>query len=155
MMKRISLLAAMVGALALTGCVISPGVRRPYVAPRPAQPVKKPVKVVGPPSVVIGANPVMVVIPGTYVYWLDGYDDVFFYGGTWWRLWGGNWYRATVYSGAWVRVEARRVPHPVTHLPSGWRRSHRNAPRVHWGDARTHWRSWEKDRYWHRRKWRK
>ena len=142
MLKKSYLLAAVAGLLVLTGCVISPGVRRPRPAPVYT---RQPVKVVGPPVISVGVNPMMVVIPGTYVYWLDGQDDVFFYGGTWWRRWGGNWYRAGDYSGRWTRVEARHVPRSVMHLPNDWRRRHREAPRVHWRDTRTHWRSWERD----------
>jgi len=41
-----------------------------------------------PPPVVFSAPPAAVVIPGTYVYALpDVPEDIFFYGGWWWRPW--------------------------------------------------------------------
>jgi hypothetical protein len=110
------------------------------------------------PSVVVVANddPELVVIPGTYVYWMDGRDDdVFFYGGVWWRPYGNAWYRADDYSGRWTVIEPSYVPRPVRTLPANWKHGYKEAPRVRWRDARSNWRGWERDRYWEQRRWRR
>ncbi len=156
MLKRIILLTGLAGMLVLTGCIITATASVPRTTVRPAPDDDDTnVRVVGPPAVVVVDDPELVVIPGTYVYWLDGQEGVYFYGGGWWRAWDGYWYRADVYNGQWVRVELGHVPHPVTHLPYGWHENRYDAPRVHWYDARNHWRGWENDKYWDKRKWKK
>ncbi len=146
------LLAALI--VVLGNCVIT--TRSTVRASRPVTRTTTTVKVVGPPVLVIhDDDPEMIVIPGTYVYWLDGYDDVYFYGGYWWRPYQGHWYRARGYSGSWVSVHVNTVPRPVRHLPSGWRGRYHEAPRVRWHDTRVHYRTWERDRHWEKRKWRR
>jgi hypothetical protein len=155
MMKKILpllTLAAMI--LVMSNCIIT--TRSTVRSPRPVVHSTTRVEVVGPPVIVIqDDDPELVVIPNTYVYWLDGQDDVYFYGGYWWRPYRGGWYRASSYSGSWVSVHVNVVPRPVMHLPSGWRGRYREAPRVRWQDARSNHHRWERDRYWEKRKWKK
>jgi hypothetical protein len=151
MTKKILLVAVGAAALILTGCIVT---TRSSV-PRAVVRTETRVEVVDPPAVVVDDDPALIVIPGTYVYWLDGQDDVYFYGGVWWREWNGRWYRSSVYSGPWVMIEFGYVPQPVTHLPGDWRQHRYDAPRVQWYDTRNHWQGWERDRYWEQRRWQK
>ena len=51
-----------------------------------------------PPPIIFPAPPQVAVIPGTNVYAVpDVKDDIFFYGGWWWRPWEGRWYRSHYY----------------------------------------------------------
>lgn len=52
------------------------------------------------PLVEIKDEPVMAVIPGTNIYFIDGYEhNYFFYEGYWWRVHNNRWYRARHYNG--------------------------------------------------------
>jgi hypothetical protein len=56
-----------------------------------------------PPPIIFPAPPQVAVIPGTNVYAVpDVKDDIFFYGGWWWRSWEGRWYRSHYYDRGWV-----------------------------------------------------
>ena len=49
------------------------------------------------------APPQLVVIPGTYAYYVPDADvDIVFYQGRWYRPWGGRWYWGRGYNGPWV-----------------------------------------------------
>jgi hypothetical protein len=101
------------------------------------------------PVVVFKAEPVLVVIPGTYVYVIpDRDDDFFFHEGYWWRPHGGFWYRSTIYNGPWVVVERPVVPPPLIGLPPGWRHLPPGLARVRYAQVRDNWRRWHKDKYW-------
>src|SRR4030042_2887055 len=56
------------------------------------------------PPLVVFAGPVeVIVIPDTYVYVIPEIEeDMFFYGGWWWRPWEGRWFRSRYYDGDWV-----------------------------------------------------
>jgi hypothetical protein len=97
----------------------------------------------------VETDPDITVIPNTYVYYYtyDNYD-CFFYGGYWWRPWGGFWYRSGIYNGGWVIVSPRFVPYYVVHLPGGWRASLSYGPRVGWGSVRVNWNTWQRGGYW-------
>ncbi|RPH86309.1 MAG: hypothetical protein EHM66_04415, partial [Deltaproteobacteria bacterium] len=70
-----------------------------------------------PPPIVFAAPPEMVVIPETYVYVVPDVDvDIFFYGGWWWRLWEGRWYRSQNYSSGWAHYQ--NVPSFYREVPS-------------------------------------
>jgi hypothetical protein len=157
MVRKLAVVMTSLAALLLSGCLITAtaNVPRVTVYTPPPEEHKTVVRVVEPPEVMVMEDPELVVIPGTYVYWLDGQDDVYFYSGGWWRSWNGYWYRADGYSGPWARIEMGRVPRPVTHLPGNWKQSHYDAPRVHWHETRNNWKGWENDRHWERQKWKK
>ncbi len=145
MLKNISIFAVVILALVSSGCLITATANAPRTAVRAHEPS----------AFMVADDSDLLVVPGTYVYWLNGQDNVFFYGGVWWRQWEGNWYRADASSGHWGRVEMGSVPRPVTHLPSNWRMKNNEAPHVNWRSARTQWRAWEKDRYWEKHRWRR
>jgi hypothetical protein len=103
-----------------------------------------------------GEDTELYVVPGTYVYWASvDNSDVFFSEGYWWRAGNHGWYRAEAYSGPWVVIETRYIPYKLIHLPQGWRDKRDNSPRIRWGDARSHWREWEQNKYWEKREWKK
>lgn len=51
-------------------------------------------------------------------------DDVFRYGGTWWRMRDGWWWRSPSWHGPWRAVDVRRVPRPVLYVPADHWRHH-------------------------------
>ncbi len=109
-----------------------------------------------PPRVVITSEPELIVIPGTYVYYVKADDnDIFFYQGFWWRQWSNEWYRSGSYSGPWHRVHPRRVPHGITRIPPRWRETREDNVRVRWHDVRKNWREWERNKHWEKRGWRR
>ncbi|MBN1525717.1 MAG: hypothetical protein JW904_14665 [Spirochaetales bacterium] len=127
-------------ALLSTGCIITTGV---------AATVR-----FSPPVVVVVDNPELIVIPGTYVYYLSAReDDIFFYHGVWYRPYRNSWYRSDHYRGTWVAIDSHSVPRAVMYLPSNWKRNHHDAPRVRENDAHSHWHEWERDRYWEKSNW--
>ncbi|MCK7507359.1 MAG: hypothetical protein MZV70_27165 [Desulfobacterales bacterium] len=69
-----------------------------------------------PPPIIFPAPPHVVVIPETDVYAVpDVNDDIFFYGGWWWRPWEGRWYRSRYYDRGWGHY--RGVPSFHRHVP--------------------------------------
>ena len=109
-----------------------------------------------PPPIVFSAPPVMVVLPETEVYVAPEYDqDLFFYGGWWWRPWGGRWYRSLYYESGWEfyhgvpgwygGVYPRWRYNYRNHMWGGQRWDYRSVP---YGDVRTNWKSWQSSGYW-------
>lgn len=104
-----------------------------------------------PPRVVFPAPPAVIVIPGTYAYFIPGIEaDIFFYRGYWYRPYRGYWYRAHRYDGPWVYIEPRRVPGPVLHVPPDFRRLRPGYGRIPYDHLKKNWKRWEKERYWGR-----
>lgn len=104
-----------------------------------------------PPPVVFSTPPSVVVIPGTYAYFIPGIqDNIFFYDGYWYRPYRGYWYRAHRYDGPWVYMEPRRVPGPVLHIPPDFRRLRPGYRHIPYGHLKRNWRRWERERYWDR-----
>jgi hypothetical protein len=104
------------------------------------------------PPLVLPAPPSVVVIPDTYVYFVpDVQEDIFFYGGYWFRPYGRRWYRATSYNGPWVFISPRRVPYTVLHVPPNFRAYQYR--RIPYGDLHRNWRTWEREKYWERHGW--
>ncbi len=104
-----------------------------------------------PPAVVVKAPPEVVVIPGTYIYFApDIGDEVFFYGGYWWRPHRGRWYRAVEFGDPWVVIEMGSVPRVLIKLPPDYRRVPPGHRKIPYGQLRKHWRQWEKEKRWER-----
>ncbi len=96
------------------------------------------------------------LIPGTYVYWMSvGNGDVFFCDGYWWQSRYNAWYRSGAYSGPWIVIETRFIPYQIVRLPPRWKEMRDNSPRIRWGDVRSHWREWEREKYWERQEWKR
>ncbi len=103
------------------------------------------------PALVFPAPPPVVVIPGSYVYFVPGIDeDILFYHGYWYRPYRGQWYRAASYRGRWDYLSPHLVPaalialpHDYRHIPPGYRKiPHREVTRK--------WRQWEREKHWDR-----
>ncbi len=106
------------------------------------------------PSLVISAEPELVVIPGTYVYFCpDVQEDLFFYDGYWFRTYEGNWYRSVDYNGPWVYIVYTEVPSPVIHLPRDFRTEAVDAPHIAYRELKGNWRAWERDKHWDKVGW--
>ncbi len=108
---------------------------------------------INPPPVVFSGEPELVVIPNTYVYFVPGYADVFFYDGYWYRDYNGRWFRAVDYTGPWVFIARPSVPYPFFHLPPNYRARVAYYPHVPYRQLRSNWRAWHRDRYWQRYGW--
>jgi hypothetical protein len=109
-----------------------------------------------PPPIPFLAPPSLVVLPDTDVYVDPDCDqDIYFYGGWWWRPWGGRWYRSLNYDSGWEFYNG--VPgwyggvHPRwrddyrNHMWAGKRWDYRSVP---YGDVRANWKSWQSSGYW-------
>jgi len=104
------------------------------------------------PPLIIPAPPGMVVIPGSNVYFAPDVEaDVFFYHGYWYRPHHGHWYRSSSYRGPWGPIVITRVPRAVIAVPPGFRQGPMYE-RVPYRDVRKNWRTWERDRYWEKRR---
>lgn len=56
------------------------------------------------------ANPRLVVIAGTGIQFVaDIDDDIFLYGGLYYRYYGGTWYHCRSWGGSWARISAAPV----------------------------------------------
>jgi hypothetical protein len=127
------------------------------LAPRtaPAQ-VDVAISISFPPAVMFSAPPMMVVIPGTYVYVVpDAQVDIFFYNGWWWRPWEGRWYRSRHYNSGWSHYQ--RVPTFYPWIPTTWRTDYRhrrwqghqwNYRRIPHQQVQRNWNTWERNRHW-------
>lgn len=80
------------------------------------------------------SEPDYVVIPGTDVYYVDDlYDrDLYRYGGWWYLVDDGYWYRARSYDGPFFRIDYRSVPRYFSYVPTRYRR--------HWGQSSAYFR---------------
>jgi len=142
-MKKFGVMLAIVMALSITACL-------------PPASVDVGISVPLPPPVVFSGPPEMVVLPDTDVYVAPDYDqDIYFYGGWWWRPWGGRWYRSLHYDSGWEFYHG--VPGWYGGVHPRWRDDYRNH---RWGgqrwdyrpvpysDVRTNWKSWQSSGYW-------
>jgi hypothetical protein len=108
------------------------------------------------PPIVFAAPPALIVLPGTYIYVVPDYDeDIFFYGGWWWRPWRGHWYRSRHYNSGWGYYQS--VPSFYGWIPSSWRndyRDHRwkghqwNYQPIPHQQVQKNWRGWKNNRHW-------
>jgi hypothetical protein len=96
------------------------------------------------------SEPDYVVVPGTQVYYIDDYYDRDFYryGGWYYMVDDGYWYRARSYRGPFLRIDYRSVPRQFTYVPTRYRR--------HWGSTNTYfrYRGGDNDRYYQGRDYR-
>lgn len=101
------------------------------------------------PAYQFAGPPSLVVIPGTYVYFVPDIDvDILFYHGFWYRPHEGRWFRSRAYNGPWAFVRSERVPGALIELPPDYRHippGHRHIP---YKEFNKNWRGWEKNKYW-------
>ncbi|MCX6224795.1 MAG: hypothetical protein NTV01_08625 [Bacteroidia bacterium] len=108
------------------------------------------------PPIVFAAPPALIVLPGTYIYVVPDVDEeIFFWGGWWWRPWQGRWYRSHYYNSGWGYYQY--VPSFYGWIPSGWRndyREHRwrgqqwNYQRIPQQQVQRNWKGWESSKHW-------
>lgn len=105
------------------------------------------------PSVVISAPPAVVLIPGTYAYFVPDADvDILFYHGYWYRPYKGYWYSSRSYNGPWVYMVPARVPRSLLYLPPDFRHVPPGYEHIPYGHLKKHWKKWEREKYWDRHK---
>ncbi len=103
----------------------------------------------GPPEFVVHSAPSLIVISGTYAYFIDGIEvEILFHSGHWYRPHKGRWYRGRGYNGPWARVERGNVPGVFRNLPSGYRKVPPGHRRIPYGQLKDNWQGWERDRHW-------
>ena len=126
-MKRTLMIAAALASLALV------------TAPSASQAASVGISVrIGDPyrgaSLHFRSEPDYVVIPGTQVYYVDDYydSDLYRYGGWYYLVDDGYWYRARSYRGPFIRIDYRSVPRQFVYVPTNYRR--------HWGSTNTYFR---------------
>ena len=106
------------------------------------------------PAYTFAAPPPLVVIPGTYAYFVPGIElDVLFYRGYWYRPYEGLWYRARAYNGPWAYIAPARVPRGILELPPGYRHVPPGQRYLPYKEYNKNWRRWERERYWEREEW--
>ncbi|HYJ31925.1 MAG TPA: hypothetical protein VE326_01775 [Candidatus Binatia bacterium] len=126
-MKRTLMIAAALASLAFVS------------APSPSQAASVGISVrIGDPyrgaALHFRSEPDYVVVPGTQVYYMDDdYGrDFYRYGGWYYMVDEGYWYRARSYRGPFIRIDYRSVPRQFTYVPTRYRR--------HWGSSSTYFR---------------
>ncbi|MEW6117506.1 MAG: hypothetical protein AB1553_11455 [Nitrospirota bacterium] len=78
-----------------------------------------------PPPVVLSSPPDVVLIRGTYVYFVPGAGtELFYYDGHWYRRHRGEWFWSRHYSGSWVYLPPARVPRVFVSLPEDYYESY-------------------------------
>lgn len=107
------------------------------------------VGIVAPPPVILPSPPSVLLIPGTYAYFVpDLKVDILFYQGYWYRTHGGYWYLATHYNGPWSHVIISRVPRVLIDLPSGFHDMPRTDQRISYRQLKSYWKKWEDEGHW-------
>lgn len=126
-MKRTLMIAAALASLAFVS------------APSPSQAASVGFSVrIGDPyrgaSLRFRSEPDYVVVPGTQVYYVDDYydQDLYRYGGWYYVVDDGYWYRARSYRGPFIRIDFRTVPRQFAYVPTNYRR--------HWGSSSSYFR---------------
>jgi len=105
------------------------------------------------PVYTFAAPPPLVVIPGTYAYYVPDINmDVLFYHGYWYRPFEGRWFRARDYNGPWGFIAVGSVPRVLIGLPPGYRQI-AGYRRIPYGEFSGNWRRWERNRYWEKDEW--
>ena len=113
-----------------------------------------------PLPIVFVAPPELIVLPETNVYVVpDVEEEIYFYGGWWWRPWEGGWYRSRHYDSGWSYHQ--QAPSFYGRIPSDWRNDYRERrwrgsqwdyqPIPH-QQVQQNWSAWQKSRYWERHK---
>jgi hypothetical protein len=101
------------------------------------------------PAYEFTAPPSLVVVPGTYVYFVPDINvDVLFYQGFWYRSHEGRWFRSKAYNGPWGLIAPTRVPGALIELPPEYRHippGHRHIP---YREFNKNWKRWEKNKHW-------
>jgi hypothetical protein len=102
-----------------------------------------------PPVVAFPGPPAVLLIPGTYAYFVPDVEvDIFFYHGYWYRPHKGYWFRSANYNGPWGHIVTTSVPRVVVQVPPDFRRVPPGHQRIPYGQLKKNWSKWEKEKYW-------
>ncbi len=95
------------------------------------------------------SSPEVMVIPGTYVYFIpDAREEIFFYRGYWYRPYKNGWYRSDNHNNGWVLISIEMIPAAVRKVPEGYRMVPPGHRKIPYGQLKKNWKSWEKERHW-------
>lgn len=114
-----------------------------------------------PPLISFSGPPAVIVLPDTPDVYVVPYIevDLFFWGGWWWRPWGGRWYRSHYYDRGWVYYGG--VPNFYFYVDPGWRDCFRsrnwhghpwNHHYIPHHELQRNWKTWQANRYWEKKK---
>jgi hypothetical protein len=114
-----------------------------------------------PPLIAFAAPPDVIVLPDTDDVYVvpDLGIDLFFWGGWWWRLWEGHWYRSHYYDRGWGYYSY--VPRFYHDVDPSWRSYYRDHDwrgyrwdyeRIPDQRLRKNWNTWRSDGYWQRQR---
>jgi hypothetical protein len=109
-----------------------------------------------PPPPLAVQEPELVVVPSgeAQVYMVPNTVGVYFYGGWWYRQHHGVWFRTVEYNQPWVFVQPAIVPSFVVGIPPAYALYlPPTYHRIHYGEFRSNWRTWDRDRRWQRERW--
>lgn len=112
--------AGLLVASLLAGCVIA---ERPVGPPphAPAYGARGGGVVLVPPPVTV--TPTLVVVAGTQVAYASNWpEDLFYYGGRYYRPYRGNWYWSVTVGGQWAQITVSQVPRVIVELPRDYRK---------------------------------
>jgi hypothetical protein len=105
------------------------------------------------PAVVIPSPPDVILVPGTYAYFVPDIDtDIFFYHGYWYRPYKKYWYRSSHYNGPWTYIVNDRVPLVLSEIPPDFRHIPPGQTRIPYGQLKKNWKQWEKEKHWDKHK---
>jgi hypothetical protein len=78
-------------------------------------------------TLVFHSQPRVVMIPDSRVYYVQNYDyDLYRYGGYWYYVDDGYWYRAASWQGPFMQVRVSTVPRTLVGVPLRYRHHWRN-----------------------------
>ena len=135
-----------------------------YPAQQPAMPVEQApapqdsygyAETAPPPQLEFAQPPDMAVVPSgqASVYVIPNTFGVYFYGNSWYRYYNGLWFQAGAYNDPWVPYVGV-VPQVILGVPPEYPLVlPPNYYRFHYGEFRSHWRDWDRNRYWQRQGW--
>jgi len=79
---------------------------------------------------------------------------IYFYQDVWYRFHRGQWFRSTIYDGAWVFIIRSQVPLGIVGIPPEYPRSIPSGyHRIPYADLHRNWRHWDRERHWHKHAW--
>lgn len=100
------------------------------------------------PKVLIASPPVVILLPGTSIYFVpDIAEDVVFFGGYWYLRSDGRWFRGNDYNGPWVFIS--RPAAELVELSPGFRHAPPGHERIPYGQLKKNWKRWDEERHSH------
>jgi len=135
-----------------------------YPAPQQAMPVEQApaqqdygyAEPAPPPQLQFAQPPEMAVVPSgqASVYVIPNTFGVYFYGNSWYRFYNGLWFQASVYNDPWIPITVGIVPQVILGVPPEYPMIlPADYYRFPYGEFRSHWREWDRGRYWQRQDW--